>query len=66
VNSGIRTPLRVCYSKELLQKIVKSGSLVFLGPMSFDLVVSSFYVQPYSKNNAQLKTAICSKCRKMV
>lgn len=41
MNSGIRTPLRVCYSKELLQKIVKSGSLVFLGPMSFDLVVSS-------------------------
>lgn len=26
VNSGIRTPLRVCYSKELLQKIVKSGT----------------------------------------
>eukprot|EP00438_Fugacium_kawagutii_P020335 Skav220857 [mRNA] locus=scaffold1888:616743:631004:- [translate_table: standard] len=27
LNAGIRTPLRVCYSKDLLQKIVKSGFL---------------------------------------
>ena len=30
VNAGIRTPLRVCYSKDLLQKIVKSRVPAFL------------------------------------